>query len=52
MTMFVNRDKIGQEFISETETNLEVKRKNKKCITTLCAFITIVRMENTTLALL
>ena len=27
--MFVNRDKIGQEFISETEINLEVKRKNK-----------------------
>ena len=52
MTMFVNRDKIGQEFISEIETNQEVKRKNKKCITTLCAFITIVRMENTTLALL
>ena len=27
--MFVNRDKIGQEFINETEINLEVKRKNK-----------------------
>ena len=27
--MFVNRDKIAQEFISETEINLEVKRKNK-----------------------
>ena len=27
--MFVNRDKIGQEFISETEINLQVKRKNK-----------------------
>ena len=52
MTMCISRDKIGQEFISETETNLEVKRKNKQCITTLCAFITIVRMENMTLALL
>ena len=29
MTMFVSRDKIGQEFISEIETNQEVKRKNK-----------------------
>ena len=46
--MFVSRDKIGQKFISEIETNQ--KRKNKKCITTLCAFTTIVRMENTTLA--
>ena len=27
--MFVSRDKIGQEFISEIETNQEVKRKNK-----------------------
>ena len=27
--MFVNRDKIGQEFISETEINLEVKWKTK-----------------------
>ena len=50
--MFVSRDKIGQKFISKIETNQEVKRKNKKCLTTLCAFITIVRMENTTLALL
>ena len=52
MTMFVSRDKIGQKFISEIETNQEVKRKNKKCLITLCAFITIARMENMTLALL
>ena len=50
MTMLVNRDEIGQKFISKTETNK--KRKDKKCITTLCAFITIARMVNTTLALL
>ena len=29
MTMFVSRDKIGQVFINQLETNQEVKRKNK-----------------------
>lgn len=28
MTMFVSRDKIGQEFISKTETNKKGKIKN------------------------
>ena len=52
MTMCVSRDKIGQEFISENRKKLRSKKENKKCITTLCAFITIARMVNTIPALL